>query len=256
MIHAEFMTHRAISRNAASSRAIPIEKVIQRVKNDPAMPIWWGKNQKGMQAMEELKGPFLEGAKKDWLRARDLAVASADRLMAWSAHKQIVNRILEPFCWITVIASATDWSNFFALRCHKDAQPEFQYIASMMLGAYIATTPTPVARGDMHLPLVFDEDWPLVGFKYSEAKKVSVGRCARVSYLTHDGRRDISEDIALHDRLIGPGHWSPFEHVATASSDPTLRSGNFRGFVQYRKEFPLENRTQYEYTPANNKTAG
>jgi thymidylate synthase ThyX len=252
-IHSEFMTHRAISRNAASSRAIPVEKMLARVKDDPAMPVWWGKNQKGMQALEELTGHERVMSEKEWLLARDHAVTRAESMLAWGAHKQIVNRLLEPFCWITVIASATDWGNFFNLRCHKDAQPEFQKIAYMMGDDYLSNKPRFVANDYVHAPLVSSvDDWAILDLAGLDAKaqtdvikKVSTGRCARVSYLTHDGRRDINEDIALHDRLIGPGHWSPFEHVATASSDQNLRSGNFRGWFQYRKDFENENRTEY-----------
>src|ERR1700693_1578480 len=81
-IHGEFMTHRVFSRNASSSRAIPVERLIQDVIDDPAMPVFWGKNQKGMQAKEELTGNDLYMAKREWLRARDQAVASA-RMLAF-----------------------------------------------------------------------------------------------------------------------------------------------------------------------------
>jgi hypothetical protein len=116
MIHSEFMTHRMISRNAASSRAIPVEKMIKRVEEDPVEPLFWGANQKGMQAHQALTGLSLSLAQGYWEDAQYQAVSFARRLADVGAHKQIVNRILEPFSWITVIASATEWGNFINLR--------------------------------------------------------------------------------------------------------------------------------------------
>lgn len=242
-IHSEFMTHREFSRNAASSRAIPIEKTIERVLQDPAMPVHWGKNQKGMQALEELTGRDKLEAQATWLYARDAAVRSARLMIDAGAHKQIVNRLLEPWTWMTVIASATNHANFFKLRAHKDAQPEFQKLAYLMKDAYEASRPQSLVAFDWHLPLIQPDD---LGQKatWDQLQKISVGRCARVSYLTHDGRRDHAEDIALHDRLLTAGHWSPFEHVAQAMEHQSYNNpicGNFRaGFRQYRKTFQAE----------------
>ncbi len=236
-VHAEFMTHRMFSRNAASSRAIPIEKMIERVMEDPAMPVWWGKNQKGMQAQEELSPSDAAYARATWLSQRDSAVSAARYMIDLNVHKQITNRLLEPWMWITVICSATTFSNFFHLRCHPDAQPEIKYLADMMQAEYYSHKPTRVEEGDWHLPLIQDDEHET--FTTSYLKKLSVARCARVSYLTHDGRRDHDADIQLHDRLVSSGHWSPFEHVAQVG-DIGRTSGNFRGWLQYRKEFEHE----------------
>lgn len=229
-VHNEVLTHRAFSRNAASSRAIPIEKTIKAVRDDPVVPVWWGKGQSGMQAREELTGTSREWAEKNWLNARDAAVDCAYRMLDEGAHKQIVNRLLAPWAWITVLVSATEWQNFFALRCHPDAQPELQRIAYMMRDLYQESRPVEIADGDWHLPLytgvkVGDLAYPL-------AVKISTGRCARISYLTHNGIRDPQEDIRLHDDLLRNGHMSPFEHVAQAA--PGAQSGNFTGWRQYR----------------------
>src|SRR5579872_1789847 len=97
MVHAELMTHRVFSKNSASSRAIPIEKFIQTIKDNPAMPEFWGKNQSGMQALEELDEEGKTEAKRLWLEARDIAIQSALKLHSMNVHKQIVNRILEPW---------------------------------------------------------------------------------------------------------------------------------------------------------------
>lgn len=250
-VHCELMTHRVFSRNSSSSRAIPIEKMIEQVETDPVIPVYWGKNQGGMQAREELIGWERDRAIARWLYARDQAVANAREMIYQCVHKQIVNRLLEPWMWITVIVSATEYNNFFNLRCHKDAQPEIAKIAWMMLEEYKKSFPSEMIDRSWHLPLLFQDTRDTLDLRYctiDDLKKISVGRCARVSYLTHDGKRDPQADIDLHDnRLLHPSnpddpdHMSPFEHVAMAS--PGQRSGNFTGWHQYRKDFPNENRT-------------
>ena len=122
-IHAEMMTHRMFSRNAGSSRAIPIKKMIAAVREDPAMPVHWGQNQSGMAARRELSGTALDAAQRVWKDALDAALAAAERLSDQDIdlHKQLVNRLLEPFAWITVIVTATEWANFFTQRLHPDA---------------------------------------------------------------------------------------------------------------------------------------
>jgi len=241
IVLAEVNTHRALSRNSASSRAIPVERMLRRVEDDPFIPIHWGKNQKGMQADEFLDATDQIAAEEEWLRARDAAVESVRELLALGLHKQIANRLLEPWLWHTAIISATDWSNFFALRCHKDAQPEIQQAALMMRAARNASTPVRKYLGEWHLPLVGTErdDVTIWDCPIEVVCKISVGRCARVSYLTHDGKRDPQADIDLCDRLQASGHMSPFEHVAQALSSPT-RNGNFSGWLQLRKMLPNE----------------
>ncbi|HMI94653.1 MAG TPA: FAD-dependent thymidylate synthase, partial [Polyangiales bacterium] len=150
IVLAEVNTHRALSRNSASSRAIPVERMLRRVEDDPFIPIHWGKNQKGMQADEFLDATDQIAAEEEWLRARDAAVESVRELLALGLHKQIANRLLEPWLWHTAIISATDWSNFFALRCHKDAQPEIQQAALMMRAARNASTPVRKYLGEWH----------------------------------------------------------------------------------------------------------
>jgi thymidylate synthase ThyX len=231
-IHSELMTHRLFSRNSASSRAIPIDKLIAQVETDPALPVWWGKNQAGMQAPEELQGEARETAIRAWLGARDAAVQQARQLQALGLHKQLVNRVIEPWMFITVLVSATEFGNWYHLRRHRDAQPEIKWVADAMWEQQGRSSPTPLAAGAWHTPLLgFPGDEQLGP---EERLKVAVGRCARVSYLTHTGQRDIAADLALHDRLAASGHWSPFEHVAAALTTPDW-SGNFCGWSQYRK---------------------
>lgn len=230
MVHSELLTHRMLSRCSSSSRAIPIAKMIEAVLNDPVMPVYWGKNQSGMQAHEELSIADREVAEFRWLLARHSAVEHAHRLIEIGAHKQIVNRILEPWMWITVIVSATEWDNFFRLRCHPDAQPEIQKIAYMIKEAYEASTPV---LSFMHTPFYRpDQDTDIVP---GQLMDVCTARCARVSYLNHDGQRSPHKDIELCESLQYNGHWSPFEHCAHSATDKNRRSGNFIGWLQFRE---------------------
>lgn len=236
-IHSELLTHRMFSRNSASSRAIPVEKMIRNVRENPVIPIHWGANQSGMQADSELSSDDQEFAKLEWLSARDTAIFRAERLLELGLHKQIANRLLEPWMWITVIVSTTSFEHFRRLRCHPAAEPHFQKLAGMMSESYDASTPKLLQDGEWHLPLTgFDGDDSL---SLEGLIQVSVARCARVSYLTHDGYRDVSADLGLFERLRSNGHWSPFEHAAEANSQ-IGRCGNFDGFIQCRKRYQEE----------------
>jgi hypothetical protein len=235
LVLAEFNTHRMLSRNSASSRAIPVEKMREKVRINPLMPVYWGRNQKGMQAAEELVGWRLRIARFAWLLLSRVSLLVAWLFSKLDVHKQIANRLLEPWLWQTVIVSATEYENFFALRCHPDAQPEIRRIAEMMRDLYRSSTPKPLAVGEWHLPLVDDYDrLRLDGFSLQDIIKICVGRCTRVSYLTHHGVRDPKADIELCGKLLVSGHMSPFEHAARAEGT-AVQSGNFTGFTQYRK---------------------
>lgn len=240
-IHSEFMTHRMFSRNAASSRAIPVEKMLKRVKEHAFIPTHWGVNQKGMQAENQFTGKDAESCEEIWLQARDSAVSSVESLLAIGLHKQIANRLLEPWMWITVICTGNNvaYENFFKLRCHPDAEPHIQKLAYLLRDRYDLSCPKLLKEGEWHLPLTgFEGDEHLLEL---DLPKVSTARCARVSYLTHDGRRDIQADIDLHDKLKSSGHWSPFEHVACAkyvTYDGVSAGGNLgNNWQQYRKNF-------------------
>lgn len=236
-VHAELMTHRVLSRNAASSRAIPVTKMMERVKNDTAMLVWYGKNQPGMQAKEELDEESKQEIIAEWLDARDYAIVKASKMTDKKLHKQGTNRIIEPYMFITVIVSATQWGNFFKLRCHPNAQPEFQKIAVMMKELYDKSIPQRLDYGEWNIPMLQpDEDKLDTELKL----KVATGRCARISYLTHEGKRDLEADAKLHDTLQTDGHWSPFEHCAQACKSGEYKFSNFRGWNQYRKFFPGE----------------
>lgn len=258
-IHGELMTHRVFSRNASSSRAIPVERLIKDVIDDPVYPMHWGKNQQGMSAKEELGQYHQDMVRVAWDRTRREVVEQASYMAGHGAHKQIVNRLLEPFCHINVVVSATDWTNFFALRCHPNAQPEMRLLAEAIRDARGKSQVVCLEPGQWHLPYVNEAAVCYPGNE-EQAIKVSVARCARVSYLTHGGKRpDVEDDLALYDRLIGskPLHASPAEHQATPDEfglevipawklehGPMFKHpewhGNFRGWIQYRKMLPGE----------------
>lgn len=249
---AEFNTHRMFSRNAASSRAIPAKKMIDAVLADPYIPDRFGKAQKGMAETAYLEGDPADAATSAWELALHRAVDCADRLLALGVHKKYANRLLEPFAWTTVIVTGTTaaYANFFHLRCSPLADPALERAATLMRDAYMTHTPDPLYPGDWHLPLVAHDELtrPIL-----DLRKMSVGRCARVSYLTHDGRRDPDADIALHDRLAADGHWSPFEHQARANArggPPKTRGGNFGpAWTQYRKTFAADTVTLIKEAP-------
>jgi thymidylate synthase ThyX len=235
IVLAEFNTHRMFSRNSASSRAIPVERMLDKVQKTPFVPIYWGKNQKGMSADIELEGEDVVEATKLWMQARDDAVCSARWLISRGVHKQITNRLLEPFMWHTVICTATDWENAINLRAHKDAQPEIRPVFEGIRDALFSSTPDYLPAGKWHLPLVPDlPELVAAGYNIGKICLISVGRCARVSYLTHAGQRDPEEDIALARRLKSSGHMSPFEHVALSTISKRY-FGNFFSWFQFRK---------------------
>ena len=238
-IHSEIMTHRVFSRNAASSRAIPVSRTLEQVRNNPFIPNAWGINEKGMQASKNLESPEdIAAARHLWLEARDCCIESAERLLAMGIHKQEINRMLEPWMWITVILSGTQWSNFFAQRCHKDAEPHMRLIAEMVRDAMSASVPLELKKDDWHLPYFSRNDEATKSLNLQDCIRASVARCARVSYLRNNEQFDLVADINLYERLLSGGHWSPFEHIATPASHLEGLNGNFDlGWTQYRKTF-------------------
>lgn len=233
-IHSEFMTHRIFNRNASSSRAIPTSKFIEQVRQSPVYPSHWGKNQKGMQAFEELTEDQIMDAKFVWDNAATAAAVYAEQLRRGQVHKQIVNRILEPFTHIRVVVTSTSWVNFYGLRDHKDAQPEIRELAQAMKAAHEASMPTKLHWGEWHLPYITADDTAAAynHCKYNRVTrdepnsqeiyglllKVSAARCARASYNNFEGKPStLEEDMALFCKLVEdqPIHASPTEHQAT-----------------------------------------
>lgn len=238
---------------------MPVAKFLEMVRTNPAMPIHWGKNQAGMQAREETEDFILDpvtGASLPadlfWFAAAQSAAAYSEAMAAAGYHKQIANRLTEPFQWMSTIVSSTTFANFFSLRDHEDAQPEFRHEAKLMREALNASWPVlrPGARQDIeagwHLPFVTqkereqDQDQPM------RLASLSAARCARASYMNHEGTvPDQGKDMETFFKLkdSAPMHASPLEHQAFAHAG-SYPCRNFHGWYQHRAT--IESRTNAE----------
>ena len=250
---AQFNTHRMFSRSAQSSRAVPVEKMIEGIKKDSFIPIFM-KNESGMQSTEFIEGFDLTRCNEYWRQAKEQCLYFARGLKNAGVHKQFVNRLLEPFSTVKVVVTATEWDNFFKLRLHHAAQPEMKKLAQAMKTAMDESHPEILINGEWHLPYVdsFNEFTDSKSYKshIEKCSLISVARCARVSYLNHDNSNpDIEKDLELARQLLADGHLSPFEHqakpmindviqwrngVTHASKNGEQWSNNFRGWIQHR----------------------
>lgn len=245
-ILAEVNTHRVLSRNYRSSRAVPVEKLIAEVERSPFVPLAFGKNRPGMQANDVLDERQAMRAEDAWRHAAQLAVQQATELKDLGVHKQLANRVLEPFLYVHGVISATEWDNFFALRCHKDAQPEFQELATMIRAAMEQSDP--VERGDMTILRDHHSDWHLpyvtdgerAEYRLEWLMEASAARCAWVSFKPHDESEgtNLEKITRTIKKLVStPMHASPFEHVATPFSHllPGHKTdSNFNNWIQWR----------------------
>lgn len=276
-IHSEVMTHCMLEKNAASSRAIPVEDILKMIEENPAMPIEWGENNPGMVSRKLLSDIQREAAIGVWKASAIQAVNHARVLAAKTginAHKQIPNRIVEPYVFMKTVISGTEWANFFWLRDHPDADPTFQELARCHHEAYVNSTPTVLLAGQWHLPYVgsngdsywIDHDTEI---DLETAKKVSASCCAQVSYRKLDDT--IEKAMKVYSMLnIGstdkPAHASPLTHQGTPMKktdsiecvndpenpytweegvthtrrDRSLWSGKFQGWIQQRQLVPNE----------------
>ena len=272
-ILAELNTHRMLSKNSASSRAIPVKTMHDHIRNHPATPVHWGKNQSGMQAHNQLSGTDLTDAQFIWTRAMQDALHWAGVLAERvGLHKQVANRLTEPWMTMKTVISGTEWANFWWLRAHADAQPEISALAHTMLDAYTQSTPQPLQPGEWHVPYVTcyrDTHTGVLHYLDSSdryisaetARIISASCCAQVSYRKNDDTLEKAQKI--FDQLIHsqPCHASPVEHQATPmcssnwevfdseywgpgvthlSANGDLWSGNLRGWIQHRKLIPGE----------------
>lgn len=245
-------THRMFSRNASSSRAIPVKKLNNDIITNPAMPVHWGANQSGMQAGDEIdelvkwKDSFIP-KEQFWKNCAKQSVDNAKALLDAGYHKEIVNRMTECYQFSKVIVTATEWDNFFNLRDHPAAQPEIRELAKCMRKSFSASKPSKLNPGQWHLPYITDEDLKRhpynstnrinmekkVELFWQEMIHLSVARCARVSYMNHDNTSpDIQKDLKLHDMLYTMGHMSPFEHQATPMPNSPIVIGRVMEHLQ------------------------
>lgn len=267
-ILAELNTHRMLSKNSASSRAIPIHTMHTQIRENGAQPVHWGKNQSGMQAHEELAGTDLAQAQYWWDTAKDAAIRYSAKMADCNLHKQIANRVTEPWMMMKTVITGTEWANFYWLRNHQDAQPEIRELARKMYAAHTASKPRELFQGEWHLPYVWASR-DIMGTLYyrdnggtelslTDAIIISASCCAQVSYRKNDDSLEKAHKI--YNQLINskPAHASPVEHQATPMPDRYAKgeysqpscwpmgithqsrdggywSGNLQGWVQYRK---------------------
>lgn len=226
---AQLNTHRAFSRNSASSRAIPTRIIRQQVTEDPYIPTTWPTAKRGMEGGPAHEDP--DECRREWLRARDRAIGHAWNLERQGVAKELANRILEPWMWTDVLVTATEWDGFFAQRLPgHGAQHEMGILAQAIKTAMDWSQPQELFFGQWHVPLVEDYD----PRNPSDAIKQSVARCARISYKRHGKETTVEEDIERHDQLKRDGHWSPFEHQARADFPSSETARNFKSWTQYR----------------------
>jgi hypothetical protein len=266
-ILAELNTHRMLSKNSASSRAIPVKSMHEHIRANTATPVYWGINQPGMKAREEVTGADLTWVKYIWAKARDAAIGFSQDLAELNIHKQITNRITEPWMLMKTVVSGTEWANFWWLRDHPDAQPEIAVLAHKMHEAYKASVPQPLQPGEWHVPYVFTNRDISTGVLHyldgsggaitaDEARIVSASCCAQVSYRKNDDTLAKAQKVFQMLIESEPAHASPVEHQATpmdvdsvcrfdpetwqpgvthVSANSDLWSGNLRGWIQHRK---------------------
>ena len=277
IIHSEVMTHRVLGRNARSSRAVPVKKMLAEIDRDPFVPWHWGRNQPGMQAEAEnnalVSRPYTEWVTREvaWIDAAEVALEYAEAFHDAGYHKQVVNRLLEPFMYIDVLITSTNWSNFLWLRDHKDAEPHLQDLARMVSLALDEAKLKTLGRDNWHLPYITDEDLTWAVSQHPSdwdamiglLCKISAARCARISYAPFDGDASYEREIDRYNFLVSSDrvHASPLEHQAKPDSqkmdydihgpyieewatgewhNPHLSGNLDPGWIQFRKTVPGE----------------
>ena len=254
IIHGEVMTHRVFCRNARSSRAVPVQTLLDDIRNDPFVPWHKTRNQRGMQGADGWDAPVQlshgeYSFEEAWLLGRDAACNMAESFSAAQYHKQIANRLVEPWMWMDLLVTATDWLNFLHLRDHKDAEPHMRDLAVLVKGAIEGAQLQVLQRDEWHLPYITDVDRDHVMYHYGiegEAllRKISAARCARISYAPFDGDGSYERELERYESLVGGDaiHASPLEHQCSpdAYDDMVDMHGPLTGFIQFRKTIPNE----------------
>lgn len=290
IIHGEIMTHRVFGRNARSSRAVPFKTMLAELISTPFIPWHWGKNQSGMQAEFENENPVHSFVRLDinedgvvgqgyftreeaWRNSCNWAIEAASSFDKAEYHKQNVNRLIEPFSWIDVLLTSTEWENFLWLRDHEHAEPHLQDLAKLVLQALSEADVKELEPGQWHMPYITPDDRRWAGFKtdaetqdyWNFLNKISAARCARISYKPFDGNASYEKEIERYEMLIGSDrvHASPLEHQGTPDYLTGYTStgeaygvpskmipiwanqhlhGNLVGYVQARKIVPNESK--------------
>lgn len=266
-ILAEMNTHRAFSRNARSTRAVPTSKLIDEVMNDPVIPLKWGINKPGMASTEIADEETARLLEASWRAGAREAAYRAKHLFDTGLHKQWAGRVLEPYMWVDQLVSSTDWANFFELRDEVGAQPEIDELAKQIRIAMDESVPAQLNPGQWHLPYIEDYDYRDAALHLAQdsrsfteddvlecIKKISVARCARLTIKPFDGDGSIEKELKRYELLMvsRPVHASPAEHIATPDYAEDIEvgedylsqwanpheHGNFYGWRQFRKQIP------------------
>lgn len=229
---AEINTHRVFSRNAGSTRAIPVGKVIEQVINDPYIPDWTRK-QPGMQGARDLASGKRDKATQRSLEARDYQIEVVRELHEnWDIAKQDCNWYLAPWMRLPYIVTSTTFGNFFKLRVNeKTVHPALYGYAKDMRELFHESVPQFIEPGDWHIAF---GDMGLEDMSLQEKLKISAARAARGSYNDHFGDFKPERDYKLHDDLLREGHMSPFEHQLKAQEQKRMYR-NLQGFMHYRQ---------------------
>lgn len=232
-------------RNSASSRAMPVSKVIERIELDPYVPHWTRAN-KGMQGIDDLNGDEALERTRIWTTAMKLAFGHAIALEAIHSSKQDCNALLLPFMRIPIIVTGTEWGHFFGLRTEAGTHPDFRAIALEAQSLYESSTPNRLSPGEWHIPWIKEDEWEK---SVRDRLKISTARSAWLSYAAHDQDATDFKAFTKHDELLVNKHLSCFEHqlIATEESDDYSRfhsflpgtgklahTRNLNGFISYR----------------------
>lgn len=264
IIWPEILTHRMFGRNARSSRAVPAKTMLREIRETPFVPWRWTANQPGMKGKqgheEQVNISEITGTKDDdlvsrenaWLTGRDKAVELAEAFAESGYHKQIFNRLVEPYMWIDGLITSCQWNNFFWLRDHEDAEPHFEDAAKLIRQAFSESNAQEIRPGEWHLPYIDDKDRDEAKTRFGDdqetaeafLRKISAARCARISYAPFDGDASYEAELKRYDLLVRSDrvHASPLEHQATPDRklvtgdwDSPHLHGNLPGFIQARK---------------------
>lgn len=254
---AEFNTHRVFSRNSASSRARSVKATIKEVIENPYIPLWTI-NKAGMsghwaspRVEAEATEVYLAGRDAAVRTALALLVGS-DRIEGFgrddkeiasrysevvdyyydhmysgtgaepdfglSVHKQVLNRVLEPYMFHEVIVTSSYFDNFLKLRDHNEADPAIWGVSHLLGEAIAHSEPT---ISEIHAPfssnlektLILGQPWPVARPHLIKSAMES----AQISY--NDKSRAIKSTATAErgESLLTAGHLSPFEHVAVAT---------------------------------------
>lgn len=213
----EVNTHTILSRNASSSRAIPVKTKLEYLYGNADKgiapqfyrPMSVGKNRGGMQATETVDSVASDAFYNEWALLFDDVTKTVERMNALGVHKQEVNPLLEAFDWTRQVLSGTDWDNFFALRTHRDAKPAFRYLARAMYLAREKSTPKFLREQDWHLPFISEQDASRIRYEIKVLNKIPsfengniFDLCKRViltdldDYSGHSIRKEFDNDPA------------------------------------------------------------